>query len=189
MLDRTDWEQQLNQKAKVLWFTGLSGAGKTTLARALEQELFEENKLVKVLDGDILRGGINSNLGFSLEDRMENIRRVAEIAKLFADSGFIVIVAFISPTQAMRDYAKSLIGADIFHEIYVKASLSICENRDVKGLYKKARTGEIPNFTGISSPYEVPSKPNLTVSTEYSAIDKSLAFLYYSIFNHRLVHI
>jgi adenylylsulfate kinase len=182
-LERTDWETRLNQKAKVLWLTGLSGAGKTTLARALEQHLFQQGKLIKVLDGDILRGGINSNLGFSLEDRIENIRRVAEITKLFADSGFIVIVAFISPTQAMRNYAKSIIGEALFYEIYLNASLSICETRDVKGLYKKARAGEITNFTGISSPYEVPTKPNLIIQTGLDTIEESLNLLYSAIFS------
>jgi adenylylsulfate kinase len=181
-MTRTDWEKKLTQKANVLWFTGLSGAGKTTLARALEQKLFENGKLVKVLDGDVLRSGINNNLSFTLEDRLENIRRVAEIAKLFADSGFIVIVAFISPMQAMRDYAKSIIGNDLFNEIYINTPLSLCEERDVKGLYKKARTGEIPNFTGISSPYEIPLKPYLIVSTEFDTIEESLSFLYNTIF-------
>jgi adenylylsulfate kinase len=181
-MTRTDWEKQLNQKSKVLWFTGLSGAGKTTLALALEQLLFDKGKLVKVLDGDILRNSINSNLGFSLEDRMENIRRVAEIAKLFADSGFIVIVAFISPTQAMRDFAKSIIGEDLFYELYINASLAICEKRDVKGLYKKARAGEIPNFTGISSPYEEPLNPHLVVSTEHITLENSISYLYKTLF-------
>jgi adenylyl-sulfate kinase len=178
-------KKPFNSEAKTLWFTGLSGAGKTTLASALEQRLCEEGNLVKVLDGDILRKGINSNLGFSLEDRLENIRRVAEITKLFNESGFIVIVAFISPTQAMRDYAKSIIGEDLFYEIYINASLSICEKRDVKGLYKKARAGEIPNFTGISSPYEVPQKPHLVVSTEHATIEESISYLYKTLFNNR----
>jgi adenylylsulfate kinase len=176
------WEKYLNQKANVLWFTGLSGAGKTTLARVLEQKLFENGKLVKVLDGDVLRSGINNNLGFTLEDRLENIRRVAEVAKLFTDSGFIVIVAFISPMQAMRDYAKSIIGTDLFNEIYINTPLSLCEERDVKGLYKKARTGEIPNFTGISSPYEEPLQPHLVVSTEHMTIEESASYIYKTLF-------
>ena len=139
----------------MLWFTGLSGTGKSTLALALERELFAKGYQVYVLDGDNIRAGLNANLGFSPEDRAENIRRVGEVASLFADAGFIVISSFISPYRSDRERARAA-AKDAFHEIYVKASLEACEGRDPKGLYKRARKGEIPEFTGISSPYEAP---------------------------------
>lgn len=157
----------------VLWFTGLSGSGKSTLAMALEQRLFDQGYQVYVLDGDNVRGGLNANLGFSPEDRAENIRRVGEVAALLADAGVIVITAFISPYRADRERARAAAG-DSFHEIYIEADLETCEARDPKGLYKRARSGEISEFTGITAPYEAPDKPNLIVDTAAHDIDACL---------------
>jgi bifunctional enzyme CysN/CysC len=157
----------------VLWLTGLSGAGKSTLAMAVEQRLFEEGFQVYVLDGDNVRHGLNANLGFSPEDRAENIRRVGEVAALFADAGFIVITAFISPYRSDRARARQASG-DSFYEVYVEADLATCEARDPKGLYVKARRGEIADFTGISAPYEAPEDPALTVDTSrHNAADST----------------
>jgi bifunctional enzyme CysN/CysC len=163
-------------KGAVLWFTGLSGAGKSTLALALERELFAKGYQVYVLDGDNVRGGLNANLGFSPDDRAENIRRVGEVAALFADAGFIVLSSFISPYRSDRERARAA-AKDTFHEIYVKASLEACESRDPKGLYKRARTGEIPEFTGISSPYEPPEQPDLVLPTDELAVEECLAMM------------
>lgn len=166
LVSRDEQERLLNQKGQVLWFTGLSGSGKSTIAEAVERDLFSNGYFVKVLDGDNIRTGINSNLGFSLEDRRENIRRIAEVAKLFVDSGVIVLCSFVSPTREIRRVAKSIIGESDFNEIFIDTPLAVCESRDVKGLYKKARAGEIKNFTGIDSPYEAPLEPALRVLTE-----------------------
>ncbi len=163
-------------KGAVLWFTGLSGAGKSTLALALERELFAKGYQVYVLDGDNIRGGLNANLGFSPEDRAENIRRVGEVASLFADAGFIVISSFISPYRSDRERARAAVK-DAFHEVYVKASLAACEDRDPKGLYKRARKGEIADFTGISSPYEAPEQPDLLVPTDELPMEECLSVL------------
>ncbi|MGH6945322.1 MAG: adenylyl-sulfate kinase, partial [Geminicoccaceae bacterium] len=163
-------------KGGVLWFTGLSGAGKSTLALALEARLFAKGWHVYVLDGDNVRGGLNANLGFSPDDRAENIRRVGEVAALFADAGFLVISSFISPYRADRERARQA-AADSFHEIHIKASLETCEQRDPKGLYKRARTGEIQEFTGISSPYEPPEAPELIVRTDMLAVEECLSEL------------
>jgi len=157
----------------VLWLTGLSASGKSTLALALEQRLFERGYQTYVLDGDNVRQGLNSDLGFSPEDRNENIRRVGEVAALFADSGSIVITAFISPYRADRDLARAA-APGLFHEVYVDASLAACEDRDPKGLYSRARRGEIPEFTGISAPYEQPTAPELVVDTENATIAESV---------------
>jgi bifunctional enzyme CysN/CysC len=154
----------------VLWFTGLSGSGKSTLAMALEQQLFDQGYQVYVLDGDNVRGGLNANLGFSPEDRAENIRRVGEVAALLADAGIIVITAFISPYRADRERARAAAG-DGFHEIYIEADLETCEARDPKGLYKRARSGDITEFTGISAPYEPPVTPDLVIDTAAHDID------------------
>jgi len=154
----------------VLWFTGLSGAGKSTLAMALEQRLFDQGYQVYVLDGDNVRGGLNANLGFSPEDRAENIRRVGEVAALLADAGIIVITAFISPYRADRERARAAAG-DSFHEIYIEADLETCEARDPKGLYKRARSGDIAEFTGITAPYEAPDHPDLVIDTGVNDID------------------
>ncbi|QIA08517.1 adenylyl-sulfate kinase [Draconibacterium halophilum] len=156
-------EVYLKQKGKVIWMTGLSGSGKTTLASALEKRLFELNYFCQILDGDNVRSGINRNLRFTEEDRIENIRRIAEVSKLFMNCGIILICAFISPTNEMRALAREIIGEDDFLEVFIDTPLEVCEQRDPKGLYKKARTGEIKNFTGISAPFEIPNQPFMVV--------------------------
>lgn len=162
---REDREKLLDQKGCVLWFTGLSASGKSTLALEVESTLHRRGRLTYVLDGDNIRHGLNKNLGFSPEDREENIRRIGEVSKLFADSGVIVMTAFISPYRADRDTARALVEDERFIEVFVDCPLEVCEERDPKGLYKKARAGEIPEFTGISAPYEEPDSPELTVNT------------------------
>ena len=164
-ITKADRERLLNQKGVVIWFTGLSGSGKSTLAHAIEERLFERGHLSFVLDGDNIRHGLNKNLGFSPEDRAENIRRIGEVASLFAKAGFITMTAFISPYRADRDKARSLLHDGEFIEIFVKVPLDVAEERDPKGLYKKARAGEIKEFTGISAPYEAPSNPELVIDT------------------------
>lgn len=154
--------------------TGLSGSGKSTIAQALERSLFEKGHFAQVLDGDNIRTGINNNLGFSIEDRTENIRRIAEVAKLYLNSGVITICSFISPTREIRQFAKQIIGEADFIEIFVDAPLEICEQRDVKGLYQKARRGEIKEFTGIDSPYEPPLHADLTISTGETTLEASV---------------
>ena len=161
----------------LLWFTGLSGSGKSTIANAVEQLLFEKNYHTYALDGDNMRFGLNSNLGFSPEDRSENIRRIAEVAKLFLDAGHIVTAAFVSPYQADRDRVKTIVGADHVVEVYVNTPLATCEARDVKGLYKKARAGEIKNLTGISAPYEAPTQPHLEINTAQLSVDAAAALV------------
>ncbi|NND05156.1 MAG: adenylyl-sulfate kinase [Saprospiraceae bacterium] len=178
MLSRVEREQALGQHSKVLWLTGYSGSGKSTIAVALERLLFQAGLVAQVLDGDNIRSGINSNLGFSLADRQENIRRIAEVAKLYVHSGLVCICSFISPTVKMRQSAADIIGADDFLEIFIDTPLYICEQRDVKGLYKKARAGEITGFTGIDSPYEAPIDPALTIKTENQTIDESTAQIF-----------
>lgn len=161
-----DHREKLNgHKSAILWFTGLSGAGKSTLAHAVEDRLHQLQCRTFVVDGDNVRQGLCGDLGFTAEDRVENIRRIGEVAKLFTEAGVIALTAFISPFRADRDRVRSLVPKGDFIEIYCAADLSVCEERDVKGLYKKARSGEIPNFTGISSPYEAPEAPELTVNT------------------------
>ncbi len=167
-----DREKLLNQKGCVIWFTGLSGSGKSTLANAVEQVLHQQQHHTYVLDGDNVRHGLNKNLGFSPEDREENIRRVGEVAKLFSDAGTIVMTAFISPYCADRDQARALIADDRFVEVFVDCPLNVCEERDTKGLYKKARAGEIKEFTGISAPYEPPLNPEVTVNTAALSIEE-----------------
>lgn len=174
ILSRNEREKRLQQRSKVLWFTGLSGSGKSTIAQNLEKKLFAENFFVQVLDGDNIRSGINKNLTFSDEDRKENIRRIAEIAKLYLDSGIITINSFISPTQESRNLAENIIGKDDFIEVYINAPLELCEQRDVKGLYAKARMGLIPEFTGISSPYEHPINPSLEIKTSELTIEQAV---------------
>lgn len=174
-----------NQNAVVIWFTGLSGSGKSTLAIELDKKLSELGYHSYVLDGDNIRSGINNNLSFSPEDRSENIRRIAEISKLFIDAGIITICSFISPYKTDREKAKEIIGSDNFIEIYLNTPLKECEKRDVKGLYKKARNGEIKNFTGISAPYEKPINPDLSLDTTFidinSSIEKIIALIKKSI--------
>jgi adenylylsulfate kinase len=174
ILTREDRERLLNQRAKVIWFTGLSGAGKSTLAAALEKELYSRGFLCKLLDGDNIRAGINNNLGFTEENRKENIRRIAEVCKLFLNCGVITIAAFISPTNKIRKLARSIIGEDDFIEIFVNPPLQVCEQRDTKGLYKKARKGEIKNFTGISAPFEAPENQDLVIDTSMVGVEESL---------------
>lgn len=172
-VDRAMREEMLGQRAFTLWLTGLSGSGKSTVANALEKRLVSMGKHTMLLDGDNIRMGLNKNLGFSKEDRVENIRRVAEVAKLFNDAGIIVITSFISPFQADRHRAREIIG-DRFMEVYIEASLETCEKRDVKGLYKKARNGEISNFTGITSPYEEPQNPELHIKTDELPLEENV---------------
>jgi len=163
-----------NHRSIVLWFTGLSGSGKSTLAHALEEKLFQKGCKTFVLDGDNIRHGLNSNLDFSEAGRTENIRRISEVSKLMLESGLIVMTAFISPINKDRSEARNLISSDDFIEIYCKASLETCETRDVKGLYKRARAGEIKNYTGIDSPYEVPENPELTIETDNQSLEESV---------------
>lgn len=177
MLQRNDREKLLGQKGIMLWFTGLSGSGKSTLAIALERELYNSGILCRILDGDNIRTGINNNLGFTEADRVENIRRIAEVAKLFVDCGVVTIAAFISPTEQIRQMAADIIGKDDFFEIYVNTPLEVCEERDVKGLYKKARQGEIKNFTGISAPFEAPLNPAITINTSACSLEESVNLL------------
>ena len=165
MLTRADKEQLLGQRGMMIWFTGLSGSGKSTIAIALERELQRRRLLCRILDGDNIRSGINNNLGFSPADRRENIRRIAEVARLFVDTGIVTIAAFISPSEELRRMAAGIVGEADFFEIYVNTPLSVCEQRDVKGLYAKARRGEIREFTGISAPFEAPAAPAMTVDT------------------------
>lgn len=178
LLSRADKEKLLNQKAKVFWLTGLSGSGKTTIAKGVEKKLYDKGLLTQLLDGDNVRHGINNNLGFSLEDRKENIRRIAEVSKLFLNCGVITINCFVSPEKDMRQMAKEIIGADDFYEIYINTSLEECEKRDVKGLYKKARAGEIKNFTGIDSPYDIPENPDLDLPTLGRTLEENIEELY-----------
>lgn len=174
MLQRSDKEQLLKQHSVMIWFTGLSGSGKSTLAIALERELHRRGLLCRILDGDNIRSGINNNLGFSPEDRIENIRRIAEVSKLFVDSGIITIAAFISPSNEMRKLASDIIGKDDFIEVFIDTPLEVCEERDVKGLYAKARRGEIKEFTGISAPFEQPEHPDLRLDTSKLKIGDSV---------------
>ena len=176
-----DRQKLLNQKSPVIWLTGLSGSGKSTIANGLASKLHNEGKLVYILDGDNVRMGLNKDLGFSDDDRRENIRRIAEVANLMSDAGIIVITAFISPFDIERENAKMIIGEDNFIEVYVKADLNVCESRDPKGLYKKARAGEIPMFTGIDSPYEEPYNPSMFIDTNVMSIDDSVNFIYYNL--------
>jgi adenylylsulfate kinase len=169
--------QRNGHKSGVFWLTGLSGSGKSTLAIALERKLFEADHQVIVLDGDNIRHGINRDLGFSEADRHENIRRIAEIARLFAAGGYVVISSFISPTRDIRHLAKTIIGAEYYLEIFVDASLETCIKRDVKGLYRKAIAGEIPDFTGISSPFEAPEIPDLHLDTNLLSVHESIEYL------------
>ena len=172
-ITKEDRERLNGHKAVILWFTGLSGSGKSTVAHAVENALFERGCRTYVLDGDNVRHGLNKNLGFSPEDREENIRRIGEVANLFVQAGVIALTAFISPYRADRDKARALVGDGGFIEIYVKCDLDICEQRDVKGLYKKARAGEIPEFTGISAPYEEPLNPEVVVDTGKQTVEGS----------------
>ena len=173
ILQRADKEELLKQKGIAIWFTGLSGSGKTTIAIALETELQAKGLLTQILDGDNIRTGINNNLGFSDVDRIENIRRIAEITKLFVNCGVVTICCFVSPTEEIRTVAKNIIGKADFVEIFVNTSLEICEKRDIKGLYAKARKGEIKDFTGITAPFEAPINPEIEL-TDVLSIEQSV---------------
>lgn len=174
MLGRADKEALLGQHGLMVWFTGLSGSGKSTVAIALERELQRRGILCRLLDGDNIRTGINNNLGFSEEDRIENIRRIAEVSKLFVDTGIVTLAAFISPMRQMRQMAADIIGRDDFIEVYVSTPVEECERRDVKGLYARARKGEIKNFTGISAPFEAPENPALAIDTSRLSLQQSV---------------
>lgn len=174
LLQRVDKENLLQQNSIVLWMTGLSGSGKSTVAKGVEKALHQMGFLTQVLDGDNVRSGINNNLGFSEEDRIENIRRISEVSKLFLDCGIITINSFVSPTIAIREQAKSIIGDKDFYEVYINAPFEVCEQRDVKGLYAKARKGEIKNFTGLDAPFEAPENPALEITTFSEPIEVSV---------------
>jgi adenylylsulfate kinase len=178
MISREFRENKLGQRSKVIWLTGLSGSGKSTIGLALEKRLFQENFVAQLLDGDNIRSGINKNLGFSEEDRKENIRRIAEIAKLYLSSGIITINSFISPTAETRNIAKEIVGYADFLEIYINAPMATCESRDVKGLYKKARAGEIQGFTGVNQAYEEPENPALELRTDVLSVDEAVDKLF-----------
>lgn len=178
MQSRSDKERQLGQRGATIWFTGLSGSGKSTIAIALEERLSREGVFCRILDGDNIRTGINRGLGFSEEDRRENIRRIAEVCKLFTDTGIVTLAAFVSPTNELRELAREIIGDEDFIEVYVSTPLEECERRDVKGLYAKARRGEIRDFTGITSPFEVPVKPTLTIDTTNRDIESCVDEVY-----------
>ena len=174
MMSRAEKEALLCQRGVMVWFTGLSGSGKSTIAMGVERELHKRGILCRILDGDNIRAGINSNLGFSSEDRMENIRRIAEIGKLFVQTGVVTLACFVSPTNDVRRLARDIIGEQDFKEVYVSTPLEECERRDVKGLYARARKGEVKDFTGISAPFEAPENPALEVDTSCLSLEESV---------------
>lgn len=174
MMTRQDKERLLRQRGVMIWFTGLSGSGKSTIALGVERELHQRGLLCRILDGDNIRTGINAGLGFSAEDRHENIRRIAEVGKLFVETGIITLAAFVSPTNEYRQLARDIIGAEDFLEIYVSTPLEECERRDVKGLYARARRGEVKDFTGISAPFEAPEHPALCIDTSRQPLKTSV---------------
>jgi adenylylsulfate kinase len=176
-ITRADRERVLGQRGATIWLTGLSGSGKSTIAVAAEKVLLERGRATYVLDGDNVRHGLNKNLGFSPEDRTENIRRIGEVAKLFTEAGIIALTSFISPYRSDRDAVRGIMESGDFVEVLVDASVETCESRDVKGLYKKARAGEIPEFTGISAPYEAPEKPELVLDTNTQSVEESVGSL------------
>ena len=174
MMTRADKEQLLHQRGMMIWFTGLSGSGKSTIALGVERELHQRGILCRILDGDNIRTGINAGLGFSAEDRKENIRRIAEVGKLFVDTGIVTLAAFVSPTNEYRTMARNIIGEQDFYEVYVSTPLEECERRDVKGLYARARRGEVKDFTGISAPFEAPTNPVLDIDTSKQTLEESV---------------
>ena len=176
-ITKQEHRKQLNQHSCIIWFTGLSGSGKSTLANALTHKLYEKNYKTYSLDGDNIRHGLNNDLTFTEQDRVENIRRIAHVAQLFVDAGLIVTSSFISPYEEEREYCKGLVEEDEFVEVFVKAPLEVCEQRDVKGLYQKARDGIITNFTGISAPYEEPKNPHITLDTQKHSIEECITQL------------
>lgn len=173
MMSREDKEQLLGQRGLMVWFTGLSGSGKSTVAMSVERELHKRGILCRILDGDNIRSGINNNLGFSPEDRMENIRRIAEVGKLFVHTGIVTLACFVSPTEDIREMARGIIGSEDFKEVFVSTPLEECERRDVKGLYARARRGEVKDFTGISAPFEAPAHPALSIDTSRLSLEES----------------
>ena len=178
VLNRSHKEARLQQRAAAFWLTGLSGSGKTTIAKGLEKKLHEQGFISQLLDGDNVRVGLCNNLGFSPEDRAENIRRIAEASKLFIQSGIVTINCFVSPTAAIRAAAEGIIGADDFYEVYINTPVEVCEARDVKGLYQKARAGEIKDFTGISAPFEAPTQPAIEIYTPDLSVEAAIDQLY-----------
>ncbi|MDN4166598.1 adenylyl-sulfate kinase [Cytophagales bacterium LB-30] len=178
---RQDRLRKQGHGSMVIWFTGLSGSGKSTLASALEARLFEEGIRTYILDGDNIRAGLNKGLSFSDEDRKENIRRIGEVAKLFVDAGVVVLSAFISPFASERQLVRETVGAENYFEVFVDTPLEVCEQRDVKGLYEKARRGEIKNFTGIDSPFEAPQAPDLRIETHKLSLEEAVEVLYKNI--------
>jgi adenylylsulfate kinase len=178
MLQRADKEVLLNQHGGVIWFTGLSGSGKTSVAIALEKKLHADGVLTQILDGDNIRAGLNNNLGFTDEDRLENIRRIAEVAKLFAHAGLVALCSFITPREELRQLARRIVGESDFIEVYVKASFETCEARDVKGLYAKAKAGQIKHFTGKDSGFEEPASADLIIDTESETVEESCDRVY-----------
>jgi adenylylsulfate kinase len=174
MMTRTDKEKLLGQHGLMVWFTGLSGSGKSTIAMGVERELHKRGILCRILDGDNIRVGINSNLGFSAEDRKENIRRIAEIGKLFVQTGIVTLACFVSPTNDIRRLVREIIGKDDYKEVFVSTPLEECERRDVKGLYARARRGEVKDFTGISAPFEIPENPALEIDTSRLSLEESV---------------
>ncbi len=177
LVPRAARERRLGQRGCVVWLTGLSGSGKSTLARALEAELFARGRAAYVLDGDNVRHGLNSDLGFSRSDRDENIRRLGEVAALFADAGIVTVTSFISPSRSARERARGRAGAESFVEVHVHAPLEVCESRDPKGLYAKARAGELDRFTGVSAPYEPPEHPDVSLDTSRAEVDECVTTL------------
>ena len=174
LISRKEKEKLLSQNGICIWLTGLSGSGKTTIAKYLSKELHKKGIITQVLDGDNIRLGINKNLSFNNEDRLENVRRTAEISKLFVNCGIVTICCLVSPTNKIRNLAKKIIGENDFYETFINTSLEECEKRDIKGLYKKARKGEIKDFTGISSPFETPKNPSISISTKGKSIEESV---------------
>ena len=177
MMTRQDKESLLGQRGIMIWFTGLSGSGKSTVAMGVERELHAQGILCRILDGDNVRAGINNNLGFSAEDRIENIRRIAEIGKLFVQTGVVTLACFVSPTNDIRQMAREIVGEEDFLEVYISTPIEECERRDVKGLYARARKGEVKNFTGISAPFEAPVSPDIAIDTSKSPLEESVRTL------------
>lgn len=177
MMTRQDKESLLGQRGIMIWFTGLSGSGKSTVAMGVERELHAQGILCRILDGDNVRAGINNNLGFSAEDRIENIRRIAEIGKLFVQTGVATLACFVSPTNDIRQMAREIVGKEDFLEVYISTPIEECERRDVKGLYARARKGEVKNFTGISAPFEAPVSPDIAIDTSKIPLEESVKTL------------
>ena len=175
MMTREERERLLGQRGMMVWFTGLSGSGKSTVALGVERELYARGILCRILDGDNIRAGINNNLGFSQEDRVENIRRIAEIGKLFVQTGVVTLACFVSPTEDIREMARQIVGENDFFEVFVSTPLEECERRDVKGLYARARRGEVKDFTGISAPFEAPRNPVLSIDTSVLPLEESVS--------------